>query len=137
MKPVKVVCEKGKPVASEISRERGASMIFVGIISAAGSFISLVFIIPQKRWNGSFMRGTIHGSKGLLHQNGWMNGDLFLETLQHIQRKTYCSPDNKILLIMDNAECHMNIHAVEFGSRIVLSLSLSLRILRLSSNLWM
>ena len=116
MKPVKVLCEKGKPVASQISRERGASMTFVGIVNAAGSFIPPVFIIPRKRWNDAFMRGTIHGSKGLLHQNGWMNGDLFLETLQHIQRKTYCSPDNKILLIMDNAECHMNIHAVEFAN---------------------
>ena len=115
MKPVKVVCEKGKPVASQISRDRGASMTFIGIINAAGTFIPPVFIIPQKRWNESFMRGTIYGFKGLLHQNGWMNSELFLETLQHIQRKTYCSPDNKVLLIMDNAECHMNIHAVQFA----------------------
>ena len=115
MKPVKVLCEKGKPVASVISRERGTSMTFVGIINAAGSFIPPVFIIPRKRWNESFMRGTIHGAEGLLHQNGWMNGELFMQTLQHIQRKTYCSPANKILLIMDNAECHMNIHAIEFA----------------------
>ena len=115
MKPVRVLCERGRPVASQISRERGASMTFVGIINAAGSFIPPVFIIPRKRWNETFMRGTIDGSKGIFHQNGWMNGELFLETLQHIQSKTYCSVDNKILLIMDNAECHMNIHAVEYA----------------------
>lgn len=51
MKPVKVVCEKGKPVASQISRERGAYMTFVGIINTAGTFIPPVFIIPRKTWN--------------------------------------------------------------------------------------
>ena len=115
MKPVRVICEKGKPVASQISRERGSSMTFVGIISAAGSFIPPVFVIPRKRVDERFMSETIDGSKGIYHSNGWMNGEIFLETLQHIQRKTYCSVDNKICLIMDNAECHMNIHAVEYA----------------------
>ena len=67
LKLVKVVCQRGQPVASQISRERGASMTFVGIINAAGHYIPPVFIIPRKRWNDSFMRGTIDGSKGLLH----------------------------------------------------------------------
>ena len=50
MKPVKVVCERGAPVASQISRERGATMTFVGIINAAGHYLPPVFIIPRKRW---------------------------------------------------------------------------------------
>ena len=48
MKPVKVVCERGKPVASQISHERGASMTFVGIINAAGTFIPPVFKIHER-----------------------------------------------------------------------------------------
>ena len=115
MKPMKVVCEKGTPVASQISRERGTTMTFVGIINAAGHYIPPVFIIPRKRMNESFMRGTIDGSKGILHQNGWMNGECFLGTIQHIQEKTFCSPTNKILLLMDNAECHMSIRAIEYA----------------------
>ncbi|KAG0720424.1 hypothetical protein GWK47_048528 [Chionoecetes opilio] len=115
MKPVKVVCEKGQPVASQISGERGATMTFVGIISAAGHYIPPVFIIPGQRWNDLFMRGTIDGSKGILHENGCMNGECFLQTLQHVQAKTCCSPNNKVLLIMDNAECHMSIHAIEYA----------------------
>lgn len=115
MKPVKVLCARGEPAASQISRERGSTMTFVGIINAAGHYIPPVFIIPRKRWNEAFMRGTIDGSKGILHHNGWMNGDCFLETLQHIHAKTFASPDNKIVLIMDNAECHMNIHAIEYA----------------------
>ena len=115
MKPVKVVCKRGKPVASQISHERGASITFVGIINAAGTFIPPVFILPRKRWNDSFMRGTTDGSKGILHQNDWMNGERFLETLQHVPKRTHCSPDKKIILIMNNAVCHMNIHAVEYA----------------------
>ena len=115
LKPVKVVCERGQPVASQVSQERGATMTFVGIINAAGHYIPPVFIIPRKRWNDSFMRNTIDGSKGILHQNGWMNGECFLETLQHVHAKTFCSVDNKIILIMDNAVCHLNIHAINYA----------------------
>ena len=115
MKPVKVVCERGRPVATQVSRERGATMTFVGIINAVGQSLPPVFIIPRKRWNDIFMRGTIYGYKGILQANGWMNGECFVQTLQHVHEQSGSSVDNKILLIMDNAECHMNIHAVEFA----------------------
>ena len=115
MKPMKVVCQRGQPVASQVARERGAHMTFVGFINAAGHYIPPVFIVARKRMNPDFLRGTIHGSSVLLHHNGWMTHEGFLETLQHIREKTYCSTDNKILLIMDNAECHMSIHAVEYA----------------------
>ena len=116
MKPVKVVCERGAPVASQISRERGATMTFVGIINAAGHYLPPVFIIPRKRWNDAFMRGTLDGSKGILQPSGWMTGECFLETLQHIKENTFCSPTNKLLVIMDNAECHMTIQAIEYAN---------------------
>ena len=80
MKPVKVVCARDAPVASQISRERGATMTFVGIINAAGHYLPPVFIIPRRRWNDSFMRGTLYGSKGILQSSGWMTGETFLET---------------------------------------------------------
>ncbi|KAG0727334.1 hypothetical protein GWK47_034867 [Chionoecetes opilio] len=109
-------------------------MTFVGIINASGHYIPPVFIIPRKRWNDSFMRGTIDGSKGILHQNGWMNGECFLETLQHVHEKTYSSVENKILLIMDNAVCHMNIHAINYAIQHGIIMSLCHPILRQSSS---
>ena len=117
MKPVRVVCAKGQPVATQVTRERGESMTFVGIINAVGQTIPPVFLIPRKKWNPDFMRNTTYGSKGILQPNGWMNGERFVETLQHIHEKTCSSVENKILLIMDNAECHMNIHVVEYAIR--------------------
>ena len=44
-----------------------------------------------------------------------MNGECFVDTLQHLHERTGSSVENKIVLIMDNAECHMNIHAVEYA----------------------
>lgn len=115
MKPVKVVCARGQPVATQVTRERGDTMTFVGIINAVGQSIPPVFIIPRCRWNPAFMRNTILGSKGILHANGWMNGECFLQTLEHLHEKSGSSVENKILLVMDNAECHMNIQVVEFA----------------------
>ena len=90
-------------------------MTFVGIINAVGQSIPPVFIIPRVHWNPAFMRNTVYGAKGILHPSGWMNGDCFVQTLQHLHEKTCSSVDNKVLLIMDNAECHMNIHVVEYA----------------------
>ena len=115
VKPVKVLCESGQPVAAQITRERGASMTFVGIINAAGQFLPPVFIIGRKRANDEFLRGTIHGTKAIFHESGWMNGECWLQTIQHIHEKTNSTPENKILLIMDNAECHMTIGAVKYA----------------------
>ena len=91
-------------------------MTFVGIINAAGHYVPPVFIIPRKRWNDAFMRGTLDGSKGILQASGWMNGECFCETLEHVKKSTFCSPTNKILLIIDNAECHMTIQAIEYAN---------------------
>ena len=116
MKPVKVIGERGSPVSTQVSRERGATMTFAAIINASGHYLPPVFIIPRKRWNDVFMRGTLDGSKGILHSSGWMNGHCFLETLHHIRAKTFCSPTNKILLIIDNAESHLTIQAIEYAN---------------------
>lgn len=114
VKPVKVICEKGKPVASQISGERGQTMTFFGIINAAGHSIPPVFIIPRRRWNDAFMRETVDGSKGILYLTGRMNWIGFVQTLEHVKEKSFSSPDNKILLIMDNAECYMNINVIDY-----------------------
>ena len=116
MDPCGVVCERGRPVASQISQERGAHMTFVGIISADGNSLPPVFIINRKRMNPEFQRGTLPGTT-ILTGNGWMTHENFVKTLQHFHERTQSSVDSKVLLIMDNAECHMNIHAVEFAIR--------------------
>ena len=115
MKPCKVVCEKGRPVASQVARERGSHMTFVGIVNAAGHGFPPVFIAARKKMNANFLRGTTPGTTVLLQANGWMDHALFVQTLEHLHKVSYSSVENKILLIMDNAECHMSIRAVEYA----------------------
>ena len=115
MKPCKVVCEKGRPVASQVARERGNHMTFVGIVNAAGHGFPPVFIIARKKMNPDFQRGTTPGTTFLLQSNGWMDHERFVQTLEHLHKVSYSSVENKILLIMDNAECHMNLGAVEYA----------------------
>ena len=115
MKPLKVVCERGCPVASRITQERGSHMTFVSIINAAGHYLPPVFIVARKKMNPAFLRGTMHGTTVLLQSNGWMDHERFVETLKHLHERSYSSLENKIMLIMDNAECHMSIHAVEYA----------------------
>lgn len=117
MKPCKVVCEKGRPVASQVARERGNHMTFVGIVNAAGHGFPPVFIVARKKMNADFQRATTPGTTVLLQANGWMDHERFVQTLEHLHKVSYSSVENKILLIMDNAECHMNIHAVEYAIR--------------------
>ena len=115
MKPSKVVCARGLPVAAQVSQERGETMTFVGIVNAVGQALPPVFIIPRKKWNPAFMRNTTFGSKGIFTPTGWMNGEVFVQTLEHVKERTGCSVDNKICLIIDNAKCHLNIHVVEYA----------------------
>ena len=115
MKPMKVVCQRGQPVASQVARERGCHMTFVGFINAAGQTIPPVFIVARKKMNPDFLRGTTSGTTVLLQPSGWMDHERFLQTLKHLRERSYCSPENKILLIMDNAECHMSIHVVQYA----------------------
>ncbi|XP_068205548.1 uncharacterized protein [Palaemon carinicauda] len=117
MKPCKVVCERGRPVASQVARERGNHMTFVGIVNAAGQGFPPVFIIARKKMNADFQRGTTPGTTVLLQANGWMDHERFVQTLEHLHKVSYSSVENKILLIMDNAECHMSIHVVEYAIR--------------------
>ncbi|XP_068235747.1 uncharacterized protein [Palaemon carinicauda] len=115
MKPCKVVCERGRPVASQVARERCNHMTFVGIVNAAGHGFPPVFIIARKKMNADFQRGTTPGTTVLLQANGWIDHECFVQTLEHLHKVSYSSVENKILLIMDNAECHMSIHVVEYA----------------------
>lgn len=74
-----------------------------------------MFIIARKKMNADFQRGATPGTTVLLQANGWMDHERFVQTLEHLHKVSSSSVENKILLIMDNAECYMSIHAVEYA----------------------
>ena len=68
-------------MASSVSLDRGKSMTFVGIVTAAGHHLPPLLIIPRVKKNESFMRGALEGSLGLYRSNGWMDAEGFVECL--------------------------------------------------------
>ncbi|KAG5892730.1 hypothetical protein JTB14_001101 [Gonioctena quinquepunctata] len=61
------------------------------------------------------MAGAPEGSLGVANKSGWINSSIFLEVLKHIQKKTSCSKDNPILILVDNHESHVTIEAVDYA----------------------
>lgn len=113
-RPKQVVTEQGrKQVGSITSAERGELVTVVYTVSASGNVIPPLFIFPRVNYKDYFIRGAPPGSVGRATRSGWINEDIFLEYLQHIIRNTRCSPDHKILLIMDNHESHVSLKVID------------------------
>ncbi|KAG5870015.1 hypothetical protein JTB14_008992 [Gonioctena quinquepunctata] len=82
---------------------------------ASGNTIPPLFIFPKVHFKDHFMAGAPEGSLGVANKSGWINSGIFLEVLKHIQKKTSCSKDNPILILVDNHESHVTIEAVDYA----------------------
>ncbi|KAG5880093.1 hypothetical protein JTB14_011596 [Gonioctena quinquepunctata] len=112
----KVLAEKNqKQIGQLVSAERSELVTFGGIISASGNTIPPLFISPRVHFKDHFMAGAPEGSLGVANKSGWINSSIFLEVLKHIQKKTSCSKDNSILILVDNHESHVTIEAVDYA----------------------
>ena len=88
----------------------------VGIICANGNAIPPCFIFPRVRFDEArMMHGAASSCKGLVHPSGWMTSKNFLQVLQHFVLNSRCSPDHKVLLIMDNHESHLSLEAIDYA----------------------
>ncbi|XP_039278874.1 uncharacterized protein LOC120350299 [Nilaparvata lugens] len=111
----KVIAAKGtKQVGQVVSAERGEQITFCAFICADGSYLPPLYIFPRKRPNFAYMIGSPEGSKDLYSSNGWMNVELFLDTLKHIQVQKECSKSNPLVLILDNHESHVGLDVVMY-----------------------
>ncbi|KAJ8926771.1 hypothetical protein NQ314_020889 [Rhamnusium bicolor] len=54
-----------------------------------------------------------HTSFGLTNSptSGWMTGSLFSKVLEHVQKHTKCSKQDRIVILLDNHECHCTLEA--------------------------
>lgn len=111
----KILAERTqKQVGQIVSTERGELVTFCGIVSAIGNTVPPIFIFPRVHYKPHFINGAPEGSLGLATKTGWMNCELYVEALQHIQKHTCCSRENPILLLCDNHESHISIEAVDY-----------------------
>lgn len=114
--PHKVIAQKGVKRLNQVtSGERGVLVTVCCIINAYGSALPPVFIFPRVHFKMHMLRGAPPGSMGLACQSGWMNTDLFIQTLQHFIKITNSSKDNPSLLIMDNHESHVSINSIDLA----------------------
>lgn len=61
-----------------------------------------------------FLNGAVTGAIGFASKSGWITAEIFVHILEHIQKYTSSSPENRILLIVDNHEAHVSLNAINF-----------------------
>lgn len=114
--PKKVIAQKGVKRLNQItSGERGILITVCCIVNAFGNALPPVFIFPRVNFKSHMLHGAPPGSIGLACQSGWMNAELFIETLQHFIKYTNSSKQNPSLLIMDNHESHISIDSINLA----------------------
>ncbi len=86
----------------------------LAFVNAAGEAFPGVFIYPRKKVNLEKMIDLPDGFLPLAHPSGWMNEELFLASLQHFKKQVVCSPEDPILLTMDNHISHIAYPVVEY-----------------------
>lgn len=111
----KIFADKSqKQVGQIVSAERGELVTFGGIVSASGNTIPPLFIFPRVHYKDHFLEGAPEGSLGVATRSGWINSNIFVNVLKHIQKHTLCSKENPILLLCDNHESHISIEAINY-----------------------
>lgn len=111
----KVVSIRGKKLVNKIvSAERGITTTAVCCVSAAGIYVPPAFIFSRKRKDPRLGIGAPSGSIVMVSDSGFINGELFIEWLQHFQKFVKASKEDPVLLILDNHASHCSLETVLF-----------------------
>ena len=117
-KAAKVLCQTGtRQVRKASSGERGKNITALCCVSAAGSYIPPLFVVPRKRMVMSLMNGAPAGSIGAVNErgSGYIDGALFMKWLKHFVEITGCTKEHPHLLLLDGPESHKTLEAIDFG----------------------
>jgi hypothetical protein len=83
----------------------------VGCCSAAGVYIPAMVIFREVRFLESYVQDLLAGSTVRMAESGYINEDVFLEWLQHLQ-EYYMT--EKCLLILDGHMSHCSLQALHY-----------------------
>lgn len=112
----KIIAPKGiKQVGQITGRERGGLVTVCAIASAGGVTLPPVFIFPLKEFQSYMMNNAPEGSLWLVSDNGWMTTEKFLCVLEHFVKYVHSSRDYPAILVMDNHEIHIYLHALMYA----------------------
>ena len=114
-KASRVLSVRGKrQVGALKSAERGSNVTVCCTMSASGTFLLPVIIIPRKKIRPELQDAAPPGSLIAHQENGWMDSNLFVKYLEHFVRHVRPSTSSKVLLILDGHHTHKTVAAVDF-----------------------
>lgn len=104
-----------KEVAKSVSAEQGKTVTVVCAISCVGHYTPPFFIYARKRENRLLIKGGPTGCDMAVTDKGYMNVATFVKWLTHFKKYANPTPENPILLILDNHVSHISLPAVNFA----------------------
>lgn len=114
-KVTKILGPKGvKQLGKVVSWERGRDITVVCAISASGNYVPPMFIYPRERMSDLLKKDGPIGAVFECSKKGWINEELFIVWLKHFVKITCATPDNPILLLLDNHSSHCTLASYEY-----------------------
>nr|XP_049704587.1 uncharacterized protein LOC126056252 isoform X1 [Helicoverpa armigera] len=118
LKPKKILAEKGtKQVGAIVSAERGTLVTVELAVSALGNSIPPMFVFPRLKYKELFIRDGPPECIGAGNKSGWMTSTEFLVFMDHFIKHTKPSPEEPVLLLLDNHSSHIDIDVIEKAKR--------------------
>lgn len=96
------------------SWERGKNITVIIAFSASGNYIPPLFVFPRKRMSPQLEKNGPSAAIYTCTDNGWSNEILFSLWLKHFQKRVLCSPENPVLLILDNHSSHISLEIYNY-----------------------
>ena len=113
--PQKGLCDTGRrSVGGLTSAESGQLVTVACTINAAGKSVPPLLVFSRARYNENVINGAPVGSIGAANKSGWMNENRFITYVEDFVLHSRCSPERKVLLILDNLAARGSLMAVEF-----------------------
>lgn len=113
--PNRVISRRGRKQVGRItSTERGQTVSMALAISASGIRAPPYLIFPRARFHEHFLNNGPPICWGEASPSGFMNSETFLDFIQKFQGFVRCSPENPILLILDNHGSHRTFDVLKF-----------------------
>lgn len=103
-----------------VSAERGTLVTVELAASAAGNTIPPMFVFPRLKFKDLFLRDRPSESIAAGNKSGWMTATEFLTYTDHFIKFTKPTPEEPVLLLLDNHSSHIDINVVEKPNSIIM-----------------
>ncbi|XP_050401286.2 uncharacterized protein LOC126818120 [Patella vulgata] len=74
-----------------------------------------MIIFPRVRYHNHFITDGPVGCVDAGNASGWMNRDIFLQTMEHFVNIVKPTPDRPVLLLVDNHDSHLSVQMIEYA----------------------